>query len=276
MADDKESKVVDNKMSEEERLKMLSDLDKEGDGSKKKDADPDDDQIDEEEEDGEDEEDDPEPDEEEPEEPKENYREKFAASTAENQVLRLKTEKLEQAHEQAASLPEPTDEECLKEYGEEWEDLSDLHKRIVRENLHSRKKQDIVESVNKSVKLDKEFIDKANNFAIDPDTVKQFPGLDGHQEEFIKFASKPTRRALDLEDVASIFVANLQLSGKLKESRKGPLFPRGRTNKQKAKPKGTQLSADALSILRKTNPRKYEQMIRKGKIDPKKILASDE
>lgn len=199
-----------------------------------------------------------------------DYKKKFAASTAEAQRLAQSNKTYEEKIEEANNLPEPTDEECRTEYGaDEWDALDAVTQKIARKSLHSDKKMAFISKINEAVKVSKERLIKINAFSADPETVKQFPTIEGREEEFVKFASKESRQNMDLEDVAILFNS---ITPKRQKAPNGQLFPRNGSSLDKGKPKPTHLTADQAKVIRQTDQRKYQRMVRDGKIKPGNLV----
>lgn len=198
-----------------------------------------------------------------------DFKKKFADSTAEAQVLALRNKKYEERIQEARVSPAPTDEECRDAYGADWDKSSDMQKSIARDALHNKRKMSLIEKIDEDVQKEKERLETAKTYAIDPEVLKTYPGLEGHQEEFARFVSQPTRRAIELEDLVPVFVANRIARGQMK----GSLFPSARTNSVKTPvKKQSVVNANQAATLRKTDSRAYQNLIQSGKIKPADLL----
>ena len=192
--------------------------------------------------------------------------EKFAASAREAQVLAQSKKQLEESIDKAYEMPEPTEAQLVAEYGD-LSLLSEFERKLATQNLHNklineevkRIRNDQRQSQEKKEARDKE----VDAYSIHPDTLKQFPRLEGKQEEFRKFASKPTRLNLDLEDLTTIFLANLPPPVK----HKGAMMETGTGGpKDKIKPKSDKISIEESAILMKNNYPEYVRLLKANKI----------
>ena len=198
-----------------------------------------------------------------------DYEKKFKDSAAEARILALRNETYEKKIEEAENLSDPTDDECRKEFGETWDEKDDMDKKVAKQILKDKKYKEIVRAIRKEQKQDKEYMDKVAAFAVTPDVLKQFPELEGNEAAFVEFASKPTRRNLDLEDVAVIFRGTRQAKGKAPS---GSLFPTPTTSQTKQTPNPAKLSADKMETLRKVDHKAYQEQIKSGKVKPADLL----
>ena len=89
---------------------------------------------------------------------------------------------------------------------------------------------------------------------------------DGKVEEFKTFATKPTRRGVDFEDLVASF--SWDLSKKAPKQNKGKQLESGSSGvKEKQKPKSDKISLSEANKLRETNYNKWKQYVNDGKID---------
>lgn len=198
-----------------------------------------------------------------------DYEKKFKDSSAEARILALRNKTYEQKIEEAENLPEPTDEECRKEYGSEWDEKGEMDQKLAKQILRDKRYKEVVRSIHREQKADREYGEKVSAWAVNPETLKQFPELEGNEAAFVEFASKPTRRGLELEDVAVIFKGTRQAKGKAPS---GSMFPRPSTSQTKQQPKPATLDADKMSTVRKVDHKAYQEMIRTGKVKPADLL----
>src|SRR5258708_5631949 len=68
--------------------------------------------------------------------PQVDYREKFAQSTANSQLLEARLK----AYKEANSLPTPTDDECRARFGDSWDEESEITNQNARMNLSNEKR----------------------------------------------------------------------------------------------------------------------------------------
>lgn len=200
-----------------------------------------------------------------PQEP--DYKKKFVESSREAQILHSKNKKISDAFEKASQLPDPTDDEMKVEYPD-WDLMSDFEKKIAKDSVKNTKRFQAMEEVTKGFKKLGDWQDKVNSFIEDPKTLVDNPELDGKEDEFKLFATKPTRIGVPLEDVVSAFLYNVEKEVKMKPKNKGSMFETGTGGaNEKQKPKTDKITVDQARILRNTDYKKYTEYLKAGKIE---------
>lgn len=190
-----------------------------------------------------------------------DYKPKFIASTQEAQVLHSKQKKITQAVETAMSLPEPTEEELIAEFGDDWETMSTFERKLAKKNYINDKKFALLGNVMSEFKQGDEWSEKVSEFITDPKVMLKHTALEGKEADFVVFATKPSRIGVPLDDLVSAF---LYENKPIKH--KGSLLETG-TGGSKSPPKDpTKLSVDQGSNLRKTDYRKYRELLKAGRI----------
>ncbi len=203
-----------------------------------------------------------------PEDKETDYKKRYSDSSRENQVLQLRLKKQQEDLEAIKNTPEPTEDQCKAEYGDEWEDMSPAMQKIAKKNFHSELKDKALEKINTQQKEDESYREQVGVFAADPSTVKMFPELIGNESKFENWAMMPTRRGLDLEALATIFVTNMQRSSGDRKA----LFPRNKTSLKKDNKPTNKMDAEKMKVLRTLSPREHQRMIRSGKLKPSDLL----
>lgn len=198
-----------------------------------------------------------------------DYKEKFANSSREAQVLMEQNKQLQKQLDEFAQPKEATEEELKKEYSD-WDDLTDFEKKLAKQNFELRRevftiKKHSSEYVNE--RRHKAAISKflENNEALGD---KGIPQIKGREEEFSEFAQKNSRKGLEPEVLAKIFL--FENPEPAKGKKRGSLFNSGsgNGNQQKAKKnQGDKITAEEARKLRITNQRKYQELARAGKLD---------
>jgi hypothetical protein len=145
--------------------------------------------------------------------------------------------------------------------GLDFDTLEPFQKTMLKRTILAERRFDTVSEVVVEDNKVTEYLGKVDEFLEQQDTQRSFPRLAGHEDAFKAFAVKPTRRGLDFEDLATLFLANVPLT---KKRMKGSLLPRGGGG-EKIKKKG--LSEDDVIAIRKSNPRKYMDLVKNGKIN---------
>lgn len=151
----------------------------------------------------------------------EDYKKKFTHSAREGQILNAKVSKFTSAIDKAVNAPEPTDEEMKSMYPN-WEAMEDDMKVLAKQSVKNQRAISELAEVGKEAKDIEAWNKKVDTFIEDPTVLSAHPELEGKQEEFKLFASKPTRRGVDFEDLVAAF--QWDESKKKKTVKKGGLL----------------------------------------------------
>jgi hypothetical protein len=193
-----------------------------------------------------------------------DYKKKFIESTKESQVLNARNKKVFETLDKIEEVPEPTEDELRKEFPD-WDVMTDFEKRIAKNDVVNGRKFQELGKMRKEFKDLEEWQGKVDTFIQDPNTFINFPQLEGKTDEFKLFASKPSRRGVDFEDLIRAFLFN---ESSLKKSNKGKMFETGNGGpKETPKPKSDKISIEEARTLRKTDYGKYTEYLRAGKIE---------
>jgi len=200
-----------------------------------------------------------------PEVEEEDYKTKFIHSTKEAQMLFSKNKKLQEAFNKASKVEPPTEEELQKEYSD-WDIMSDLEKKLAKDNLINRKRFEAIEQFNIENQQMNVWEEKVNDFITDPNTLVKYQSLEGREEEFKLFASKDSRRGNDFDDIVSAFLYKIDQVKPVKK--KGKMMESGTGGaSKKAEPVKKTLSIEEGRELRKRDYAKWKEMLKAGKID---------
>ena len=196
--------------------------------------------------------------------PRENPIEKrYIESTREAQVLSAKNKKMNDAFEEASSISDVSEVELKAEYSD-WDLMSDFEQKLAKKNLINDKRFEAIQKVTKEFKDVDAWLGKVGEFVEDPKSLISYPSLEGKTEEFKLFASKPTRRGVDFEDLVSAFLYSekakvVKNKGKMFESAAGGA-------KEKQNKENGLISIDESAKLKKTNYNKWKELLKAGKI----------
>lgn len=195
-----------------------------------------------------------------------DYKKKFIESSKEALILHSRNKQIREAVENASKIPEPPEEEMRKIYGEDWDLMTDTEKRLVIDNYVNKKRFEMLQQAIMAGKDLEEWISKVERFSSDPKILNQYPELEGKQDEFVEFASKPTRRGLPLEDVVAAFLFNYE---KTMKKPQGKMFEVGTAgpNERQTFRKADKLTPDELAKLRKVDYRKYREYLKSHKVN---------
>jgi len=195
------------------------------------------------------------------EQPQEDYKKRYVESTREAQVLYAKNKKLSEAIDKASLIEEPTEDELSKKY-HNWDVLDDATREVLKETYISNKRFEIIHQAAQEGKDLQIWNEKVDTFISDPKTMISAPELEGKEEEFKVFCSKPTRRGVDFEDLVSAFLHSVEKDIKPK---KGSMFETGTSTVDK-KPKDDKISIEESDRIRRTDYKKYKELLISGKI----------
>lgn len=193
-----------------------------------------------------------------------DYKAKFEASSREAQVIGFKNKEVNKAIEEAGALPEPTEDEMKALHGN-WDELDSTMKGLLKDNLLSKRKFELIHTATSKFKEVDQWNEKVDTYVQDPATLANHPELEGKQEEFKAFASKPTRRGVDFDDLVLAFQGE-QAKTKL-PPKKGQMFEQGSGGPATPPaPKDDKLSPAEGEALRKSDYKKFVQLLKAGKI----------
>jgi len=196
--------------------------------------------------------------------PSPDYKERYKESTREAQILHAKNKKLNESIEQAGDIPDPTEEELRNEFSE-WDDMTETEKKLAKSAYVSIQRFAKLQEATKEFKDIDVWSGKVDTFIADPKTLMQYPELEGKTEEFISFASKPTRRGLDFADLVAAFLYD---ATRRKISMKGKMFETGTGGPAgKPKPKSDKISLEEAAVIQKTDYNEYKRLLKARKID---------
>lgn len=193
-----------------------------------------------------------------------DYKKKFTESSREALVLRAKEQKMNEALEIAKNLPEPTEEEMVKEFPE-WDVMSDAEKKMAKRQVKSDRRFAALEEVTKESKDIVGWNNKVDQFVEDPKNLITYPQLEGKIEEFKQYATKPTHRAIPFEVLVSAFLGDA--SRQIKPKNKGSQLEQGNGGPKDKGKVNDKVSFEQSETIRKTDYKRWTELLRAGKID---------
>ena len=203
-------------------------------------------------------------------EKKPDLKERYRQSTREAQVLRNQVVKRDEAVEQAANLPQPTEDEMVSIYPE-WDVMDEVQRRMAIKTELSERRTSLIHKATMAGKDITAWYDKVDKFIDDPKTLLSTPQLEGKQEDFKMYATKETHRGADFEVLVKAFLFDFEKeesASKLKN--KGEMFPKGSGGpsiKDETKPnKVTFAQLKTLRISNYSEYKKVNKLIKKGKM----------
>lgn len=193
--------------------------------------------------------------------------ERYKNSTQEAQILNAKTKKMADAFKQVKNVPEPTDEDMTKEYGEEaWEEMSDFEKKMAIKDWKNDKRFEAINQIAEDTENAEAWSEKVNEFIDDPETLQKNPKLEGKVEAFKLFANKQTRRGVDFEDLTKAFLFEVDSNKPAKK--KGKMFETGSGgDNKKVDNKPKKLTIEQSKALKKTNYNAWKEALMNDQIE---------
>lgn len=202
--------------------------------------------------------------EEEAEPSKELYKKKFSESSRENQKIHAKNRVINQALIEADELPEPTEEELVKEYPD-WELMTDIEKNFAKETVVSRNWRKVISKAKEQATKIEKWNDSVDEFISDPKNLVDNPELEGKTDEFREFATDNENNSVPFKILVAAFLHNQSTN---KTSNKGSMFVRGKGgSNERPQLKNGKISLEEARKLRVTNYDKWKELNSKGMID---------
>jgi hypothetical protein len=201
-----------------------------------------------------------------PQEDTSELKKKLSNSAREAQVLQSRTKKYDEAVEQAEGINPPSDEDMQVEYGtDDWDGMSNAERKLAKDAWLNKRRFEVLSQVAKEGKNIEKWNTSVDSFVDDPKNLIKYPELEGKVEDFKVFATKPTRRGLDMEDLILAFNGDMARSTQPKK--KGQMFETGTPgNSDKPQPQDDKISATQGRVLMKTDYNKWKAMLKAGKI----------
>ena len=195
----------------------------------------------------------------------EKLKKRQANSSRENYIIEQQNKKMAEALDQAASVPEPTEEELQAKFPT-WDELSDFEKDLAKNKVWSDKRFAAIDEASKSFKNIKAWQTKVSDFVSDPKTLVDNPDLEGKEDEFRLYATQNEKRVnVDFQDLIAAFLYTYE-SKKTRSKGKMMETPSG-GDKKPVKPASTKLSVAESERLRDTNYSEYRKQLQAGNID---------
>ena len=193
----------------------------------------------------------------------EQKKKEVSSSAREAQKLIAKNRIVNSAITEANTIPDPTEEELMKEFID-WDIMTDDQKIISKEVVINRNfRKRLSEGAEQASKIEI-WNDTVEKYAEDPKVLIDNPELEGKVEDFKEFASKEEYNSIQFNVLISAF---LHEQSKNKVEHKGSQFLTGSGgHNDPIKPKSDKISIDDARVLRNTDYTKYKELLRAGKI----------
>jgi chemotaxis protein histidine kinase CheA len=191
---------------------------------------------------------------------------RYREAGQEAMILNSKNKRILETIDEAENLPDPTLDELrafAKESGAEYEELDTFAQNLLKETLLNKKYRGKIGSLVTEERKINEWVKKVEEFVDLETTIQTYVGLEDSREEFIKYCSKRSHVGADLD----LLVAGFMFKQPVKRPSRGSvLLPSGKGSiNQSRSQKPTELNEDDAALYRKTDPRRYKQLIKQRK-----------
>lgn len=203
-----------------------------------------------------------------PEKPEVDYKEKFSQSTRRNQVVESQFAELQKTVGDITKQEIPTDEEMVDSIPD-WELLSDREKHNERKMVVMERRQNHILNTMSSIASESENMTKLEAFMSGEER------LAGRTEEFYSYATNPKNKGASMEVLVNAFLFETTPAVETPTNPDTPLKDETPPSLERGNPSGGmppektgngEMSSGEMKLLRKTDPRKYNEMVRTGQI----------
>lgn len=192
--------------------------------------------------------------------PEPDYKEKFSASSRENQILLERLKAMEEAGKETTK--EPTDSE-LKTAFPSWDLFDDTQKELARRTFGAERTATNATRIAQTLQSDREW-----NTSIELATSSD-PALQGKEQAFKQFALKPQYKNVPMDVLISAFLQKNGAAAPPPTPQPAPkpgLEPGNGGPRTPDKPKT--YTAVEMKTIRETDYRRYMEIVKSGKYDP--------
>jgi len=190
-----------------------------------------------------------------------DYKKKFADSAREAQILVERNKAMERTIGELTAEDIPTDEE-MKKADPHWDFYSEMEQRIFKKNVALERK------LNKTTGALTGFLSEQKRRTELDEIMSSKPELKGREKEFEAFAARPNNKGVPMETLVSAFLYEVkdELPPEPDDPNKiqgQPVLNSGGAG-EGIEPKTEQYTLEEAENIRKTNPKKYNELIQKG------------
>ncbi|MCR4324177.1 MAG: hypothetical protein NUV69_00610 [Candidatus Curtissbacteria bacterium] len=194
----------------------------------------------------------------------EDEKKKSSASARENQKIYAKNRVINKALTDADEIPEPTEEELVKEFPD-WDVMSDIEKTLAKETVVSRSWRKVISDAKAQATKIEKWNESVETFVDDPKTLIDNPDLEGKTEEFKEFATKEENNSVPFKILTSAFLHDHSTN---KPNNKGRMFEKGSGGpNDKPQPKNGKLTLEEGRKLRESNYNLWKEKLSAGLIE---------
>lgn len=192
-----------------------------------------------------------------------DYKKKFSESTRRNQIVESQNRELQRILGEITKQEAPTDEE-MASIIPDWEFLSDREKNTERTVLMLKRKEDQRVLEMARFEAEQENLHKLDEFIVNE------PRLQGKEDEFYEFVSRPNNQGATAEVLLNAFLFETTpiTTPATPEDLIPPSLERGTPsgNMPPVTTGKTEMSDEEITLLRTTNHKEYMEKVRKGQI----------
>jgi hypothetical protein len=187
--------------------------------------------------------------------PEIDYETKFKESQKEALVLKSQLDKIEAEKVKKVVV----DEAFLKAKYPDWEEMTTGEQKAIQKGEELAQEVQEIRNAANQFNNDRQWQEKVTAFVTDelPDL---FPDIVGREEEFTRFATRPSRKGLSFDDLGKIY-----LHDNPPPPKKRNLFHSTSSAGDNPTPEGGS-DADNIKTLRETRPTEFMKLVRAGKI----------
>lgn len=202
-----------------------------------------------------------------------DYKKRYVDSTRGAQALLEEKKETIKALEEGKNIPVPTDDEMTVIYPD-WDVMSDSEKRLAVKTELADRRFDLLYKASEKGKSITEWHGAVDKFIDNPKTLINYPELEGKQDEFKVYATKPTYKNADFHLIVKSFLFDNEKVKATKPKNDGAMFPKGTAGPTvKDNPTNT-ISLQELTNIRNSNYKLYKEKltaIKKGTLQMEAI-----
>lgn len=195
-----------------------------------------------------------------------DYRGKFSESTRRNQIVESQLAELQKTLTDITKQEIPTDEE-MRLIDRDWEYRSDFEKNQAIKTVVLEKRLNLVTSTLGNISQEQGKASQLQSF------IENEPKLKGKEDEFYKFATSKKNQGADVGVLLNAFLFEVTPPPDPKDPTPPPTVPETPPTLNRSTPSGgnppvkdTKLSDEEIKIIRTTDHKRYNELVRTGQI----------
>lgn len=187
--------------------------------------------------------------------------EKFRQSGSEAIILHHKTKTLQEQ----LQPKEPSEEELKREFAE-WDELTDFEKKLAKRDFMREQEVKQVKTGMTEYTNDRRWLDSVATFIETNVATGKRPLLQGKEEEFKRYCNQSKKKGTDLDILADAFLFSIgAVEAKPDVQTQKALLDNTSAGHDKKPPEPKLMTLAELGELRKTDHKKYQQIVASGK-----------